>query len=102
MFYITTYVTTARLRNCNLLKNFRFPLQLDKNRYYQKVQRSYFQSNLLDFYRHQKMGKQFINFIIKMKQGEIRRFLQAVADQSPDKYSKQVTEWEQREYFELF
>ncbi len=50
----------------------------------------------------QKMGKQFINFIIKMKQSEISRFLSAVADQSEDEYSKQVTDWEQREYFELF
>ncbi|GAA6615320.1 glutamine synthetase family protein [Scytonema sp. NUACC26] len=50
----------------------------------------------------QKMGQQFINFIIKMKQSEISRFLEAVADQSPDEYSKQVTDWEQREYFELF
>jgi glutamine synthetase len=50
----------------------------------------------------QKMGKQFINFIIKMKQSEISRFLEAVAGQSEDEYSKQVTDWEQREYFELF
>ncbi|MEH1966351.1 glutamine synthetase family protein [Nostoc sp.] len=50
----------------------------------------------------QKMGQQFINFMIKMKQSEINRFLEAVAGQSPDEYSKQVTDWEQREYFELF
>ncbi len=50
----------------------------------------------------QKMGQQFINFIIKMKQSEINRYLEAVADQSTDDYSKQVTDWEQREYFELF
>ncbi|MEC4819858.1 MAG: glutamine synthetase family protein [Scytonema sp. PMC 1069.18] len=50
----------------------------------------------------QKMGEQFINFIIKMKQSEINRFLEAVADQSPEEYLKQVTDWEQREYFELF
>lgn len=50
----------------------------------------------------QKMGQQFINFIIKMKQSEINRFLQSVADQPPEDYFKQVTNWEQREYFELF
>ncbi|MEH2089959.1 glutamine synthetase family protein [Nostoc sp.] len=50
----------------------------------------------------QKMGQQFINFIIKMKQSEINRFLQSVADQLPEDYLKQVTNWEQREYFELF
>ncbi|MEH2214342.1 glutamine synthetase family protein [Nostoc sp.] len=50
----------------------------------------------------QKMGQQFINFIIKMKQSEINRFLQSVADRLPEDYLKQVTSWEQREYFELF
>jgi len=50
----------------------------------------------------QKMGQQFINFIIKMKQSEINRFLQSVADQPPEDYLLQVTNWEQREYFELF
>ncbi|MEH1838599.1 MAG: glutamine synthetase family protein [Nostoc sp.] len=50
----------------------------------------------------QKMGQEFINFIIKMKQSEINRFLQSVADQSPEDYLLQVTNWEQREYFELF
>ncbi|MEH1778196.1 MAG: glutamine synthetase family protein [Nostoc sp.] len=50
----------------------------------------------------QKMGQQFINFIIKMKQSEINRFLQSVTDQPPEDYLKQVTNWEQREYFELF
>ncbi|QHG14539.1 glutamine synthetase family protein [Nostoc sp. ATCC 53789] len=50
----------------------------------------------------EKMGQQFINFIIKMKQSEINRFLQSVADQPPEEYLKQVTNWEQREYFELF
>ncbi|BAZ18088.1 glutamine synthetase catalytic region [Calothrix sp. NIES-4071] len=37
-----------------------------------------------------------------MKQNEISRFVETVADQSEDEYSKQVTDWEQREYFELF
>ncbi|MEH2305387.1 glutamine synthetase family protein [Nostoc sp.] len=50
----------------------------------------------------QKMGQQFINFIIKMKESEINRFLQSVIDQPPEEYLKQVTNWEQREYFELF
>jgi glutamine synthetase len=50
----------------------------------------------------QKMGQQFINFIIKMKESEINRFLQSVADQLPEDYLLQVTNWEQREYFELF
>lgn len=50
----------------------------------------------------QKMGQQFINFIIKMKQNEINRFLESVGDQPPEVYLKQVTSWEQREYFELF
>ncbi|MBD2729600.1 glutamine synthetase [Nostoc sp. FACHB-892] len=50
----------------------------------------------------QKMGQQFINFIIKMKESEINRFLQSVADQQPENYLLQVTNWEQREYFELF
>ncbi|MEH2362503.1 glutamine synthetase family protein [Nostoc sp.] len=50
----------------------------------------------------QKMGQEFINFIIKMKQSEINRFLQSVASQPPEDYLLQVTNWEQREYFELF
>ncbi|MEH2411680.1 glutamine synthetase family protein [Nostoc sp.] len=50
----------------------------------------------------QKMGQEFINFIIKMKQSEINRFLESVASQPPEDYLKQVTNWEQREYFELF
>jgi glutamine synthetase len=50
----------------------------------------------------QKMGQQFINFIIKMKESEINRFLQSVADESPELYLEYVTNWEQREYFELF
>ncbi|MEH2327089.1 MAG: hypothetical protein V7K32_26720 [Nostoc sp.] len=48
------------------------------------------------------MGQQFINFIIKIKQSEINRFLQSVADLPPEEYLLQVTNWEQREYFELF
>ncbi|MCW5317238.1 glutamine synthetase [Nostoc sp. KVJ3] len=50
----------------------------------------------------QKMGQQFINFIIKIKQSEINRFLQSVAELPPEEYLLQVTNWEQREYFELF
>jgi glutamine synthetase len=50
----------------------------------------------------QKMGQQFINFIIKIKHSEINRFLESVADQPPEEYLTQVTNWEQREYFELF
>ncbi|WP_341529230.1 glutamine synthetase family protein [Nostoc sp. UHCC 0302] len=50
----------------------------------------------------EKMGQQFINYIIKIKESEINRFLAAVADQAPEDYLKQVTDWEQREYFELF
>ncbi|WP_414528534.1 glutamine synthetase family protein [Nodularia chucula] len=69
-----------------------------------------FPSNLLEAISYlsqselfaQKMGQQFINFMIKMKQSEINRFLKAVADQSPEEYSQRVTDWEQREYFELF
>ncbi|MEH2297009.1 glutamine synthetase family protein [Nostoc sp.] len=50
----------------------------------------------------QKMGQEFIDFIIKMKQSEINRFLESIASQPPEDYLLQVTNWEQREYFELF
>ncbi|MBO3460019.1 glutamine synthetase family protein [Aetokthonos hydrillicola Thurmond2011] len=50
----------------------------------------------------QKMGQEFINFITKIKQSEINRFLESVTDQLPEEYLTQVTDWEQREYFELF
>lgn len=50
----------------------------------------------------QKIGQQFINFIIKLKQSEINRYLESVTDQPPEEYLTQVTDWEQREYFEVF
>lgn len=51
---------------------------------------------------NRKMGQQFINFIIKIKESEIDRFLAAVGEFPPEEFLKQVTDWEQREYFELF
>lgn len=51
---------------------------------------------------NRKMGQQFINFIIKIKESEINRFLAAIAQLAPEESLKQVTDWEQREYFELF
>jgi glutamine synthetase len=43
-----------------------------------------------DFFYHQKFSSTFVNYIIKIKEAEIARFL------------SEVTDWEQREYFQLF
>ena len=37
-----------------------------------------------------KFGEDFVNYIIKLKEGEIARFL------------SESNDWEQREYFDLF
>lgn len=47
------------------------------------------------------MGEAFVQFILKMKQSEIDRFLAAVGE-SPQDSLEQITDWEHREYFELF
>lgn len=49
-----------------------------------------------------KMGEAFVDFIIRMKESEISRFLASVAQKPEQEYLEQVTDWEQREYFELF
>lgn len=48
------------------------------------------------------MGSAFVEFILKMKQSELGRFMAWAEGKDPEEYLTQVTEWEQREYFELY
>jgi glutamine synthetase len=47
-----------------------------------------------------KMGDAFIDYIVNLKEFEIKRFLEAEPDWEKD--PEQVTNWEHREYFETF
>lgn len=49
-----------------------------------------------------KLGDEFMNFIIAMKEHELGRFLASVEGQEPQEYLEKVTDWEQREYFRVF
>jgi len=49
-----------------------------------------------------KLGDEFMNFIIAMKEHELGRFLASVEGQEPQEYVEKVTDWEQREYFRVF
>lgn len=56
-----------------------------------------------DSFFRQTFGDGFIDYTVTMKRSEVNRY-QAWLDQNPDetKYVNGVTEWEHREYFELF
>lgn len=48
-------------------------------------------------------GDRFIDYMVTMKRSEVARYRAHLAEQpDPEAYAAQVTEWEQREYFELF
>lgn len=54
------------------------------------------------FYRKQ-FGDQFIDYLVTMKGSEVARFQQSLGDGADkSQLPEQVTEWEHREYFELF
>jgi glutamine synthetase len=54
------------------------------------------------FFRNE-FGANFVDYIITMKRSELNRYLEAIggADKLPE-VAMTTTEWEQREYFELF
>jgi glutamine synthetase len=48
-------------------------------------------------------GDRFIDYLVTMKRSELDRYLAHVAEQSdPEAYAAEVTDWEHREYFELY
>ena len=49
-----------------------------------------------------KMGKLFVDYIIKMKESEISRYMAYVEKEKIEDYENIVTEWEHKEYFEIF
>ncbi|WP_394236126.1 glutamine synthetase family protein [Niallia oryzisoli] len=49
-----------------------------------------------------KMGPLFVDYIIKMKESEISRYMAYVEKEKVEDYQNIVTEWEHREYFEIF
>lgn len=49
-----------------------------------------------------KMGKLFVDYIIKMKESEIGRYMAYIEKEQVADYENIVTEWEHREYFENF
>lgn len=49
-----------------------------------------------------KMGPLFVDYIIKMKESEISRYMAFVEQEKVEDYQNVVTEWEHREYFEIF
>ncbi|PXY23039.1 glutamine synthetase [Prauserella sp. PE36] len=55
-----------------------------------------------EFFRKQ-FGDTFVDYLVTMKRSEISRYEAWVADNpDPDTYVNGVTDWEHREYFELF
>lgn len=49
-----------------------------------------------------KMGDLFIDYMIKMKESDISRYYKFVKENGIDNHESIVTDWEQREYFDLF
>ncbi|SDI25849.1 L-glutamine synthetase [Alteribacillus persepolensis] len=49
-----------------------------------------------------KMGETFVNYIIQMKESEISRYESFVTENNIQNHEQMVTDWEQREYFDLF
>ncbi|GEL18717.1 glutamine synthetase family protein [Pseudonocardia asaccharolytica] len=55
-----------------------------------------------EFFRR-KFGAQFVDYLIRMKCSEVDRYRAHLAEQpDPEQYAAQTTEWEHREYFELY
>lgn len=50
----------------------------------------------------EKMGELFVDYIVKMKENEISRYLEHVKNNNIENHEEIVTDWEQREYFEIF
>ena len=46
-------------------------------------------------------GDQFVDFILKLKENELRRYEDALRARNLE-HTDEVTEWEQREYFRIF
>lgn len=69
------------------------PVEEPYNSTAERLPRSLYHALLLfqesDFYR-QALGEQFVNYLVTIKQAEIDRFM------------SEVTDWEQKEYFEMF
>ncbi|WP_433598327.1 glutamine synthetase family protein [Nocardia sp. CA-135953] len=54
------------------------------------------------FYR-EAFGSDFVDYLLTIKQSEVQRYNAHLAEHGPDgEYAANVTEWEHREYFELF
>ncbi|WP_240374123.1 glutamine synthetase family protein [Bacillus piscicola] len=49
-----------------------------------------------------KMGDVFVDYIVKMKESEISRYEAFVEENNIENHERVVTNWEQREYFDLF
>lgn len=46
-------------------------------------------------------GDQFVDFILRLKENELRRYEDALRARNLE-HTDEVTEWEQREYFRVF
>lgn len=56
-----------------------------------------------DQYFRDVWGDRFIDYMVTMKRSELNRYRAHVAEQAdPEAYAADVTDWEHREYFELF
>lgn len=51
---------------------------------------------------YDKMGSTFVNYIIDMKESELNRYLAFTKENQIEDYENVVTDWEHREYFEIF
>lgn len=49
-----------------------------------------------------KMGELFVDYIVRMKENEIRRYEAFIEKEKIKNHDDTVTDWEQREYFEVF
>ena len=49
-----------------------------------------------------KMGELFINYIVRMKENEYTRYERFIQNHNIENPNDIVTEWEQKEYFEIF
>lgn len=49
----------------------------------------------------EEFGESFINYMVALKESEVRRYLQYVKEENIENAEVETTEWEQREYFEV-
>ncbi len=56
-----------------------------------------------DAFFRAEFGDRFIDYLLMIKQSEVNRYLESIGgEENLAERSGEVTDWEQREYFELF